>query len=192
MCVERERHYKRFMDAKFHNLNEKTIFEIGAGSGDNLFFFNRLGIYNQNIFANDMVPSRIKKLKEHFAHKNIIEGNILEIDINQKFDIVFQSTVFSSLLDQSDRISAANKMKQLLAPGGVILWYDFTFNNPKNKKVRGVKKSEVKSLFSDSKNIKFKRVTLSPPIGRNVKEAYNFFNFIFPFFRTHLIAVIEY
>src|SRR6478735_2933437 len=89
MCSEREKHYKRIMGAQFRHLNDKTIFEIGAGTGDNLFFFQRLGIYNENIYANEMIPDRIEKLKQHFKHENVFEGNILDIKINRKFDIVF-------------------------------------------------------------------------------------------------------
>jgi len=192
MCCEREKKYKKLLSKKFQTLNQKTMLEIGAGSGDNLFFFNRAGIFLKDIFANELVLERIEWLGKHFHKENIIPGNILTVNIDRKFDIIFQSTVFSSVLQPNDRKAIADRMKQLLAPDGVILWYDFTFNNPKNKQVVGISKKEIKTLFSDARNIIFKRATLAPPIGRRVGEGYNFFNTLFPFFRTHLVALIEY
>lgn len=73
---------------------------------------------------------------------------------------------------------------------GLILWYDFKYNNPSNKDVKGVNKREIKELFPDAKKIIFHNVTLAPPIGRRVGKFYNLVNLLFPFLRTHIIAEI--
>ena len=62
--------------------------------------------------------------------------------------------------------------------------YDFIFNNPRNKEVKGVSIKEIKELFPDG-NLKYKKkVTLAMPISRKVcsihPSVYNVFN-IFPF-----------
>jgi hypothetical protein len=74
---------------------------------------------------------------------------------------------------------------------GLILWYDFKYNNPKNKDVKGIGKNKIRELFKQAKTIEFHNVTLAPPIGRKVKRFYNLVNFLFPFLRTHVIAVIK-
>lgn len=191
-CCEREKWYKKLLSQKFANLNKASILEIGAGAGDNLIFFHRIGIFRENLFANELVPHRIEKLRRHFLPENLFAGNILDVKTDKKFDIVFQSTVFSSILNPLDKAAIAGRMKELTAPGGVVLWYDFTYDNPKNKEVRGVKVAEVKKLFADAKKITIKRVTLAPPISRRVGEGYGFFNALFPFLRTHIVALIEY
>ena len=53
-------------------------------------------------------------------------------------DIVLASTVFSSLLDDAFQQRLAAAMWQWLRPGGGVLWYDFTVDNPRNPDVRGV------------------------------------------------------
>ena len=63
-------------------------------------------------------------------------------------DIVLQSTVFSSLLDDAFQQRLADTMWRWLKPGGAVLWYDFTVNNPRNPDVRGVPLARVRAAVS--------------------------------------------
>jgi len=173
------------------NLNDCRILEIGAGGGDNLLFFHRLGIQWHNIYANELLDTRVSKLRENLINSAIIPGNALDMDFKQYFDVVFQSTVFSSILDFKFKRELALKMMEMVKKEGIILWYDFKYNNPFNNDVRGIKKKEIRELFREADQISFHHVTLAPPIGRRVGKAYNFVNFLFPFLRTHLIGVIR-
>jgi hypothetical protein len=58
-------------------------------------------------------------------------------------------------------------MRRVLKPDGLILWYDFHINNPRNPDVKGVKLREIQELFSNCE-IRMKRITLAPPIARRV------------------------
>ena len=75
-------------------------------------------------------------------------------------------------------------------PGGAVLWYDFTVNNPRNPDVRGVPLARVAQLFPQAR-IDARRVTLAPPLARvlcRVHPAlYGLFNTL-PFLRTHVLA----
>jgi len=110
-----------------------------------------------------------------------------------KYDVVFQSTVFTSIKDKSYQHKLADVMWELVKPGGGILWYDFTYNNPKNPDVRGVPVRRIRELFPQAEII-IKRVTLAPPIGRIVTRLnpnlYTILN-IFPFLRTHVLCWIK-
>lgn len=193
-CVqsERELKYTKIFKSRFNSPETVKILEIGAGSGGNLFLFKRLGLPWENIHANELLPDRFEFLKRNLPGIHTYPGDACAIDekLNGTFDIVFQSTVFTSILDADFKQKLANKMLDLTKPGGIILWYDFAFDNPKNKDVKGIKKNEVRKLFKDAKQISFSKTTLAPPIGRRVKKLYPLFN-MFPFLRTHLIAVIE-
>jgi SAM-dependent methyltransferase len=189
---ERELKYIEIVKSKFDSPDKIKILEIGAGTGVNLFLFKKLGCKWENIFANELLPERFELLKETFPNINAYQGDACELDenLNNSFDIVFQSTVFTSILDSNFKKRLASKMWHLLKPGGIILWYDFLFDNPQNRDVKGIKKSEIAKLFQESKGITFYKKTLAPPIGRKVNKLYPLFN-IFPFLRTHIIAVIE-
>lgn len=56
-------------------------------------------------------------------------------------------------------------MLRALKPDGIILWYDYHMNNPKNPDVKGVKKKEIYELFPHCQ-IDLKRITLAPPVTR--------------------------
>lgn len=191
ISAEREKVYKDFLSSHFKDLSNKTFFEIGAGIGGNLNFFNQLGIKWENIYANELLEDRFKVLSEHYPQAHLISGDAGKIkEFDGFFDIVFQSTVFTSILDLDFKKHLASLMWKMKKPNGVILWYDFTFDNPNNKNVKGVKLDELRSLFPNAKQFKVKRVTLAPPIGRRVGGLYSIFN-IFPFLRTHVVVLIS-
>jgi 2-polyprenyl-3-methyl-5-hydroxy-6-metoxy-1,4-benzoquinol methylase len=189
---ERELKYeeilKKHWGTHFRNCR---ILEIGAGGGDNLLFFHRLGFLWHNLYANELLNERVRILKERLKDSTIISGNALDMNFEHFFDIVFQSAVFTSILDPGFKRELAKKMMQMVKEDGLILWYDFKYNNPYNKDVKGVTKREIRELFREANNISFHHVTLAPPIGRKIKRLYNLINFLFPFLRTHLIAVIK-
>lgn len=187
---ERELKYIELIIQQCMDISQSKILEIGAGVGSNIFFFLRNGFQNENIYANELLEERFEILKKNFPQCNLFLGDASQMEFKEVFDIVFQSTVFTSILDDNFKIRLAMKMFDMVKPGGMILWYDFRFDNPKNKDVKGVKKKEVKRLFAQAKKIKFYNVTLAPPIGRKIGKLYTLFNFLFPFLRTHIVAAI--
>jgi hypothetical protein len=103
---------------------------------------------------------------------------------------VLQSTVFSSLLDDAFQQRLADTMWSWLKPGGAVVWYDFTVDNPRNRDVRGVPLARVRQLFPKAR-IAAQRVTLAPPLARALCRVhpalYTVFNTLPPL-RTHLLA----
>jgi SAM-dependent methyltransferase len=188
---ERELQLTQIAKKNINDLNEVLILEVGAGSGNNLLFFKRLGIKWENMYANELLSERVECLKKDFPLINLLPGDFSSISLSFKFDVIYQSLVFSSMLDENLKRNCANKMWEYLKPGGVILWYDFKFNNPSNKDVKGIKENEVKNLFPEAAQFSFYNVTLAPPLGRFVGRYYYILNVIFPFFRTHYIAIIK-
>jgi hypothetical protein len=78
----------------------------------------------------------------------------------------------------------------MLNDDGVVLWYDFVYNNPNNPDVRKASRGDVLKYFPQAKHIEFHSVTLAPPVGRRIGHAYQWMNALFPFLRSHLIAII--
>lgn len=173
----------------FPDTSDISVMEIGAGSGGNLDYFLKLGVPRENIFANELLPDRAEMLSRWLPSSQIHCGNVLDLSYHEKFDIVFQSVVMSSILENDFRRKVAKKMWDMLKPGGVILWYDFIYNNPSNPDVQKVPWKEVLSLFPEAKVVMKKKVTLAPPLGRRVGRFYNFLNF--PFLRTHYVGVLQ-
>lgn len=176
-------------------LNDKKILEIGCGTGQNIIEFIRMGATPENITGNDLLENRLKSA-ENILPKGVtlIHGDASTLELPyESFDIILQSTVFTSILDDRLKIKIANHIWELLKPDGVILWYDFIHANPYNKDVKAVSIKEIKSLFPYS-NISIKRLTLFPFIAESLTKhfylPYHLLN-IFPFLKMHVLCVIK-
>ncbi len=188
--AEREEIISKLIRKRFKDVNAIKILEVGAGTGGNVPLFISIGVQNNNIVLNELLEERLKILREIFPAVRIISGDALQIDESENFDIVFQFTVFTSILDSTFRKQLATKMIHLLKKNGSIFWYDFIYNNPKNKDVRGISIKELRQLFPEC-SLTIYPVTLAPPIGRRVGRLYTMLYHCFPFLRTHVIAEIR-
>ncbi|MGH7783884.1 MAG: methyltransferase domain-containing protein, partial [Candidatus Binatia bacterium] len=112
---------------------------------------------------------------------------------DNKFDLVLQSTVFTSIIDQNLKRRVAAEMLRVVKPDGLILWYDYHVNNPWNPDVRGVKRHEIYQLFSNCR-IDLERITLLPPLARALAPYSYLACYLlekFPPLCTHYLGVIR-
>ena len=169
------------------------VIEVGCGAGGNLLELLRLGFQPENLIGIELLPERAAIARHVLpAAVQVIEGDACAQMQwpAQSADIVLQSTVFSSLLDDGFQQRLADAMWAWVNPGGGVLWYDFTVNNPRNPDVRGVPVARVRELFAQAQ-ISHQRVTLAPPLARAVCRLhpglYSLLNTM-PFLRTHVLA----
>jgi len=136
-------------------VQEKTVLEIGCGSGSNLLDFIRIGFGPENLVGVELLEDRASLARSRLPSLvKIIQGDACEVEIpGGPFDIVLQSTVFTSILDDEFQKKLAHRMWALVKNGGGVLWYDFIYNNPANPDVRGVPVKRVRQLFSSGKMI---------------------------------------
>jgi SAM-dependent methyltransferase len=176
-------------------VNDKRVLEIGCGSGDNLRQFMTLGFQPENLVGNELLEEYALIARRLLPTVvQVLVGDASSLDLgNQSFDVVLQSTVFTSILDEQFQQKLADKMWSLVKSGGGVLWYDFVFNNPKNPDVRGVPVQRIRHLFPEG-DLKVWRLTLAPPISRRVARInphlYTLFN-LFPFLRSHVLCWIK-
>lgn len=170
------------------------LLEVGCGSGGNLLELLRLGFAPQHLQGLELLPERYAQARAVLpAATALWLGDALAAPVAPASqDLVLQSTVFSSLLDDDFQQRLAAAMWHWLKPGGALIWYDFTFDNPRNPDVRGMPLARVRQLFPAGR-ITPRRVTLAPPLARAVCRVhpglYGLFNSL-PWLRTHLLAWI--
>ena len=173
-------------------LHELRLVEVGCGNGSNLLELLRYGFAPENLTGLELLPDLVELARAHLpATLHIRQGDASVATIVPKSQhIVLASTVFSSLLDQGFQQQLARSMWSWLKPGGGVLWYDFTFDNPKNPDVRGVPLARVRALFPQAQ-VTSRRITLAPPLARLVccwhPGLYPVFNALRPL-RTHILA----
>jgi SAM-dependent methyltransferase len=176
------------------DLAQLRLTEVGCGSGTNLIDFLRVGFAPEHLRGIELLPERVKAARRILpAAVAVHEGDANSINIAlASQDVVFQSVVFSSLLDNEFQQELAHRMWSWVKPGGGVLWYDFIYNNPSNPDVRGVPVKRVRALFPEASVI-VRHITLAPPISRRVcrihPNAYYLFNAL-PLLRTHVLCWI--
>ena len=177
------------------NLAPLRLLEVGCGTGGNLLEFLRLGCAPQHLTGIELLSDRYARARHVLpAAVRLQQGDALLADVpHASQDVVLVSTVFSSVLDPDFQQRLAAALWQWLRPGGAVLWYDFTYNNPRNPDVRGVPLRRVRELFPQSR-ITARRVTLAPPLARALVRVhpglYGLFNSV-PWLRTHILCWIE-
>lgn len=193
-----ERERKVLATLKRHGLSsleEKAIVEIGCGTGFWLREFIKWGARPENITGLDLVQDRVNEAQRLCPAAVRIEcGHTAGLALpSEGFDLVVQSTVFTSILEPTLKRQVASEMLRILKRDGVILWYDFHVDNPRNPDVRGVKKREIHQLFPGCR-IELRRITLAPPLLR-VLAPYSWLACYLlgqmPWLCTHYLGVIR-
>ena len=192
---ERQRAMLRlFARQGLNDLSAVRLMEVGCGAGGNLLELLRAGVRPEHLSGVELLPDRVEAARAVLPPTVVLHlGDALALDVPPaSLDIVFVSTVFSSLLDDVFQQRLAEALWRWLCPGGAVLWYDFTVNNPRNPDVRGVPLSRVRALFPHGR-VTASRLTLAPPIARAVTRfhpsLYTLFN-ILPLLRTHVLCWI--
>jgi ubiquinone/menaquinone biosynthesis C-methylase UbiE len=175
-------------------LKGKKVCEVGCGSGQLLTDIVNWGVHATDAFGFDIDKCRVELVKKKLPASLIALTGAQQTPFrSHAFDIVFQATVFTSILCQSDRETAAKEMVRIVKPSGIILWYDFRFDNPWNKKVVGISRKEIRRLFPDSE-ISFSNVTLLPQLGRIMVPIWwggAWYLEKLPLLCTHYLAIIH-
>jgi SAM-dependent methyltransferase len=166
--------------------------EVGCGSGGNLLELLGLGFEPQHLQGIELLPERLARARERLpAALRLIAGDASVADVPPgSQDLVLQSTVFSSLLDDAFQQRLADAMWRWLKPGGAVIWYDFTVDNPRNRDVRGVPVTRIRGLFPQGV-VTARRVTLAPPLARAAVRVHPLLHDalnLLPLLRTHVLA----
>jgi hypothetical protein len=193
---ERQRAMLRLFAAlDLHPISRLRAVEVGCGTGGNLLELLRMGLSPERLAGAELLSDRIEQARRVLPEAVALwQGDASQWAVRPASQhIVLQSTVFSSLLDAEFQQRLASAMWSWVAPGGGVLWYDFTVDNPRNPDVRGVPLKRVRELFPQAR-MRHRRITLAPPIARAVCRVhpllYPVFNAL-PLLRTHVLVWLE-
>lgn len=173
-------------------MNRRSVLDIGCGDGTWLMVFRNLG-------AHKLAGIELRDERCAGARRNVPEGELVCGSAHHlpwpdaHFDVVSQFVVFTSILDASLKRRIAAEMLRVVKPTGVILWYDFRVNNPRNRQVRGIGRAEIAALFPFC-DIRLHAFILAPPLAKIMVPRFGKLAAAFekvPFLRTHYLGLIR-
>lgn len=176
------------------SITKKSILIIGSGFGREVYLLNRLGVHPSQISCFEVLEDRCNYLKSTVnGLKMCVNDYFHSGSVKEKFDYVICSTVFSSILDEKNRIQLLKDIENVLELEGKLIIFDFIYNNPKNKDVKKfVTKEYIR--FTKLKTIKNKRIILYPAITQKIFQKLPLLVFILTQIRllnTHSITILK-
>ncbi len=178
----------------FVPLGERWVLDVGCGTGSELAWMLNLGATASRLVGVDLLPDRVAAARSAYPELEFRAGNAEHLDfVDARFDLVMTFTVFSSILDESMAVNVAAEIVRVLRPGGGLLWYDFRYDSPANRSVRGVTERRVRHLFPKLEG-RLHSVTVLPPVARRLGPltpvAYPALAKVPPF-RSHLMGLLR-
>lgn len=172
----------------------RSVADIGCGTGSWLLEFAQWGADPTCLAGIDLNAARVAHAQRRLPVADLQTGDAQHLPWpDNSFDVVSQFTVFTSVLQSSVKASIAAEMIRVAKPEGLILWYDFRYDNPRNSNVRGVNAGEIRSLFPGC-DVALTGVTLAPPLARRLVPI-SFTAAVLlehlPFLRTHYLGAIR-
>jgi len=149
-------------------LADRRVLEVGCGGGAELAYLLDLGASASRLVGVDLLPERIDAARKAFPELDFRVGNAEHLEFaDGSFDLVLAFTVFTSILDATMARHVASEVGRILRPGGGLLWYDFRYDSPANRNVRGVGAARVRELFPGFQG-ELHTVTVIPPLARRL------------------------
>lgn len=168
LVQERERYLlKQLRKHGCASLADMHVLDVGCGSGYWLRDFIKWGASPSHLTGVELLADRLSSAARLCPSEVTLQrmnGATLEFP-DESFDLVLQSVVFTSVLDQKIRHRMAEEMLRVVKKTGFIIWYDFFVDNPWNQNVRGVRKTEITRLFPNC-SIELERVSLLLPLAK--------------------------
>jgi ubiquinone/menaquinone biosynthesis C-methylase UbiE len=175
-------------------LGSRRVIEVGCGTGAELMRLLEYGATVENLVGVDLLPDRVGAAKRAHPNLDVRVANAEHLEFpDASFELVLAMTLFSSIKDAAMYRHVADEILRVMKPGGALLWYDFRYDNPRNRNVHGMTEKDVRSLFPALTG-ELRKVTLLPPLSRRLgpltPALYPAFSAV-PRLRTHLVGLLE-
>jgi len=130
------------------DLSRARVLDLGAGEGGDCARFGDLGVQGDRLLALDILEERARRARRNHSWFRFLVGDAARLPFRDFwFDIVYQSTMLSSVLEADRRARIFAEVRRVLGRGGVFLSYDTRYPSPRNRNTRPLRPREFIQAF---------------------------------------------
>jgi ubiquinone/menaquinone biosynthesis C-methylase UbiE len=156
----------------------------------------RLGYSPENLTGIEIQSERLAGATKLFPQINWVHGDATQMKFETNaFDLVFESTMFATLPDDTVRAAIAMEMVRVCKPNGYILLVDWRTPKPGDPNYKALTRGELQRLFGigrDTEWVGTFRGALVPPVGRFLSKHASWLYFPLAFFFPFLVGQVVY
>jgi len=177
-------------------LADVRLLDAGCGSGSRFFEFFRLGLQPENAVGLEMQRRRIDAGKPLLPDVEMVQGDATAMTFqNDSFDVVFESGMFATLLDQDIRSRIATEMLRVCRSGGHILLSDWRTPARGKPHYKALTRGQAGRLFGIGREtdlIATEPGSLVPPVGRFLSRYASLLYFLVAALLPFLVGQVVY
>lgn len=175
------------------------VLDVGSGEGGNIYQYLRLGYLPENITGIEIQKELVGNAQSLYPSINFMHADASKIDIEDcSFDIVAESTMFATLVDDEVSSKIASEMLRVCKPGGYILLADWRTPKPGDLSYKALTRSRLSALFklgNETFLLGVYRGSLVPPVGRFLSAYFPSLYFmvasLFPFLVGEVVYLLQ-
>ncbi|MDP8922572.1 MAG: class I SAM-dependent methyltransferase [Chloroflexota bacterium] len=151
----------------FQRLPVFDILDVGCGDGRLLRRLIDWGADRTRLHGIELLPERVAAAHCADPGLDVRQGDASALPFaDASFDLVFQTTVFSTIVAEAMRRAVAADMARVLRSGGAVVSYDLRVARDR-RHTRGIGATDLRRLFPEF-SVDARRVTLIPPLARTL------------------------
>jgi SAM-dependent methyltransferase len=182
-----------------HDPKTALVLDVGCGGGGDLFQLLRLGYVPENVTGIDILTERIAQAKLLYPQVRFLSGDASRMEFaDDTFDLIFESTMFSTLPDDVLAAGIAREMMRVCKPGGYLLLVDWRTPKPRDSSYKALTRKRLNALFplgTAARLVGRHKGALIPPLGRflsaRLPSAYFAVAAIFPFLVGQVAYILK-
>jgi ubiquinone/menaquinone biosynthesis C-methylase UbiE len=158
-----------------------------------------MGYYPLKITAIDIQAERLAAARRLYPqiHFMIADATRMEFE-NDRFDLVFESTMFATLPADAERIAISAEMVRVCKPGGYLFLVDWRTPKLRDPHYKALTRGELRRLFAVGTTTSLVGIcggALVPPVGRflssHLSSLYFLAGRLFPFLVGQVVYVLR-